>query len=375
MRFAPPFQTYCAPVFLSVLRILIQQSIFKSNSLDQRGGQGRPDCVGAPRIAKIRNMKTTRYSFKVLGCAAVLFVAGGCSLLQSRSKSAASNAIPETRDVPFQARDSRETMPRKRVMVLPFIDQGATRSEKVALIAREAFVRRLVKTDDFVVISNSDYPKDLNSYLKNGEYDLEGLAKLANGMGLAAIIEGKIIEVRAKRIGDSIGLVREVRAKMDATVSLRMAAAKNAKIVLNEMRSATLEDSTTRVAERAFSDKYLEEDPKLVEGAVLLAFKGTVPRILQSIDKLNWEGRIAMVKGDRVFLNAGRLTGLQVGDVLKITEDGEDVYDPETGVLIGRVPGRLKGTVEIISYFGKDGAVAVIHSGSGFRENDLVELY
>lgn len=317
-------------------------------------------------------------SRNALICIALILISNlltaGCSLLSSRSDAAA-KAQPEIKDLPYEARSSREAMPRKRVMVLPFIDQGVTRSDRVAQIARDTFTRTLVKTDNFVVISNSDFPKDLNQYLKNGEYDLESLAKIASGMGLAAIIEGKIVEVKAKRLGDSIGLVREIRAKMDATVSLRMVATKNAKIVLSEMRSAQVEDSTTRVAERALSDKYLEEDPKLVEGAVLKAFKGTVPRILQSIDKLNWEGRVALVKGDRVFLNAGRLTGLQVGDILKITEEGEDVYDPETGVLIGRVPGRLKGTVEVVSYFGKDGAVAVIHSGSGFRENDLVELY
>ena len=34
----------------------------------------------------------------------------------------------------------------------------------------------------------------------------------------------------------------------------------------------------------------------------------------------------------------------------------------------------MKGTVEIISYFGNDGAVTSVHSGSGFKESDLVEF-
>ena len=84
---------------------------------------------------------------------------------------------------------------------------------------------------------------------------------------------------------------------------------------------------------------------------------------------------MALVKGDRIYLNAGRISGIQIGDILKVTEDGEDVYDPESGSLIGRVPGRLKGTVEVVSYFGKDGAIGIVHSGSGFHENDRVELY
>lgn len=284
-------------------------------------------------------------------------------------------AGPEIRDVPFVARESQEAAPRKRVMVLPFVDSAALRSDKTSLYAREAFVKSLKRTDDFVIVANSDFPKDIASYLKGGEYDLESMGKLGGAMGLSAIIEGRVLEVKAKRIGDEVGLVRQVRARIAATVQIRVVNAKNGHIIMNETRSAEVEDSTTRVAERASSDRFLEEDPRLIDTVVTQAFKGLVPRIAQSVEKLNWEGRVAMVKGDRVFLNAGRISGLQIGDILKVSEEGEDVYDPETGNMIGRVPGRLKGTIEVISYFGKDGSVGLVHSGSGFRENDLVELY
>jgi len=296
----------------------------------------------------------------------------GCALISPRANQPTSR--PEVKDVPYQARERSDANPRRRVMVLPFID-GSGRSDKAALFAREAFNRTLKKTDEFVIVSNTDFPKDLATYLKNGEYDLEAIAKVASGMGLAAVIEGRILEVKAKRIGDEVGLVRQVRARISATVSLRMVNTKNAHVVLNETRGAEIEEATTRIAERSFSDRFLEEDPKLIDSVVTKAFQGTIPRIVQSVEKLSWEGRVALVKGDRIYLNAGRLSGLQIGDVLKVTEEGEDVYDPDSGALIGKVPGRLKGTIEIVTYFGKDGSIGIVHSGSGFRENDRVELY
>jgi hypothetical protein len=305
-------------------------------------------------------------------CCATAALLTSCSLLNPRAGQ--QTAQPEIRDVPFQARDRNDMSPRRRVMVLPFIDSLA-RSDKAATFAREAFIKTLRKTDDFVIVSNTDFPKDIATYLKNGEYDLEAMGKIGGGMGLAAILEGRIVEVKAKRIGDEVGIVRQVRARIDATVQVRMVNTKNAHVVMNETRSAQTEDTTTRVAERSFSDRYLEEDPKLIEGVVTKAFQSSIARIIQNIDKLSWEGRVALVKGERVYLNAGRLSGIQIGDILKVTEDGEDVYDPETGVLLGKVPGRLKGTIEVVSYFGKDGAVSIVHSGSGFRENDRVELY
>jgi TolB-like protein len=303
-----------------------------------------------------------------------LFVSlSGCSLLNPRQNPNKSSQ-PEVKDVSYQARDSRDTSPRKRIMVLPFVDTGA-RSAKAAMAARDAFIRALKMTNEFVIVANSDFPKDIASYLKNGEYDLEAMGKIGGGLGLAGIIEGKVIEIKAKRLGDEVGIVRQVRARISATIQLRMVNTKNGAMILNETRNAEVEDTTTRVGERSFSDRSLEEDPKLIESVVTQAFKATVPRLVQSVEKLSWEGRVALVKGDRIYINAGRVSGIMIGDILKVTEEGEDVYDPDTGGLIGKVPGRLKGTVEVVSYFGKDGSVGLVHSGSGFRENDHIELY
>jgi hypothetical protein len=88
-----------------------------------------------------------------------------------------------------------------------------------------------------------------------------------------------------------------------------------------------------------------------------------------------WEGRIASVQGERIFLNVGKISGLAAGDLLRVVDEGEEIYDTESGSFIGKSPGRLKGTLEVVSFFGQDGAIAVIHSGGGFRENDRVELY
>jgi hypothetical protein len=312
-------------------------------------------------------------SFSCLIQFSLVFIAltqSACSLLNPKQE----GSKLEVRDVAYQARGS-DAAPRKRMMILPFVDAGGTHTEKAAQAAREAFVRALKKTDDFVIVSNTDFPKDVATYLKNGEYDLEAMGKVGGGMGLAGIIEGRVLEVKAKRIGDSVGLVREVRARISATVQVRMVNTKNSTIVVNETKLAEVEESTTRIAESALTDRMLSEDPKLIEAVVTQAFKATIPRITQAVEKLSWEGRVAMVKNDRVYLNAGRLSGLMVGDILKITEEGEDVYDPENGSLIGKVTGRLKGTIELVSYFGKDGSIGIIHSGSGFRENDHVELY
>lgn len=281
----------------------------------------------------------------------------------------------ETRDVPAQTREENEA-PRHRVLVLPFLDERLDRAQAVAEAARQVMVRELANTRQFVLVSPSDFPQDPKKFLsEEREYDLAQVAKIASSMGIGAVIEGKVLDIKARRLGDTVGLIRQSKAQVQVQVRIRMYGGKNGKEILNEVRSAEVDSTTTRVGETNETAKALAEDPELVRQGVRKAFLGTVPNIVRAIEKLQWEGRVAMVSGERIFINAGRLSGLQIGDILKITEEGDDVYDPETGRFIGTAPGRLKGTVEVVSYFGKDGAVSIVHSGSGFRENDRVELY
>ncbi len=303
----------------------------------------------------------------------VLLVAPACSLLERRGAQPASAV--ETREAPMEAREPEAGL-RHRILILPFIDERSDRSQKVTEEARRTVLKELAKTGQFVMVSPEDFPQDVKKYLTaEGDYDIEQVARLAAGMGISAVLEGKILEIRAKRMGDQVGLVRELRAKVDAQIRLRMAAGKNGHEILNETRSGSVESVTTRLAENSTSDRQLSEDPDLVRQAVRKAVAGSLTAVVRAVEKLTWEGRVAMVSGDRVYVNAGRLSGIQMGDILKVTEDGDEVFDPETGRFIGKAPGRMKGTIEVISYFGKDGAIGVVHSGSGFKENDRVELY
>ncbi|MCB0421471.1 MAG: hypothetical protein KDD61_10780 [Bdellovibrionales bacterium] len=282
----------------------------------------------------------------------------------------------QTKNVPFQAPRTNDGRLRHRIVVLPFLDAKTDRSQRVRERARLTVVGTLQRTGNFVLVSPNDFSKDVGQFVnESNNYDLEALAPLSSSMGVAALVEGKILEVKAKRVSDSVGLFRKLTARITTAVRIRVVSAKSGKIIMDEVREATVEAETTRVAEYSYSDRFLEEDPHLVQKAVGKAFWGAIQKIALSVEKLSWEGRVALISGERIFVNAGRLSGIQIGDVLKITEEGEEVFDPESGVFLGRAPGRMKGTIEVVSYFGKDGAIAIVHSGSGFKENDRVEVY
>lgn len=312
---------------------------------------------------------------KLLCFSMVLILFTGCSLFDGAKRSPKRQRPVVKSNVPFKARLDGQSL-KKRIIVLPFLDVKLQRAKKVTDIARRTVVKKLIRSGSYIVISNNDFPQDLKKFVtEKNEYDLKSISALAASMGVSSILEGKILEVKARRLGDQVGLFRKIRAKVDVKVRVRMVSAKSGAEILNEVRMATVESDTTRVAKYSYSDRFLEEDPRLIRAAVQKAFAGAMRRIYKSVEKLDWEGRVALISGDRIYINAGRISGLQIGELLKVTEEGEEVYDPDSGHFIGRAPGRMKGTVEIVSYFGQDGAIAVVHSGSGFKENDRVELY
>lgn len=280
----------------------------------------------------------------------------------------------DIRDVDQQTRSDDGT-PRKRMIVLPFLDPSEKRPEELRNKARAAFILDLNRTGEIIALDSRDLKLDLSKMMSGDQYKLNEIAKQAQTLGANAVLEGRILDIRIKRKADNVGIVRHLATEFEVVAQVRVVTGRTGKEVFNTVKTVTVEEQGVRVAERVETDKFLANNPDMIQMIVKDAFLDFTPQILAALEKVSWEGRIAAINGDRIYLNVGRISGLRVGDLLKVTENGDDVFDPESGSHIGRVPGRLKGTLEIVSYFGNDGSIAVIHSGSGFRENDRVELY
>jgi len=91
--------------------------------------------------------------------------------------------------------------------------------------------------------------------------------------------------------------------------------------------------------------------------------------ILKQVLEYEWSARVLSVEDGRVRLNAGRRSGLQEGDLLRVfRSDGQEIYHPATKLFVGIDLGDPKGKVRITDFFGADAAIAKITEGSGFAE-------
>src|SRR5690606_33737962 len=120
-----------------------------------------------------------------------------CSQMQRRSTPGA-----EVRDVPFSARGDEDQNLRERVLILPFLAEGPGASSMTEE-ARGFFVKEMGRTGQFVIINPEDLTEDPKKHItEENQYNMDPVAKLASGMGLTAVIEGKVLDVHARRLGD-----------------------------------------------------------------------------------------------------------------------------------------------------------------------------
>lgn len=271
---------------------------------------------------------------------------------------------------------------KKRILILPFTDQQKKEAianyqspDSVKENARVAFSSELSSSTQLVAVEPGDSKIDIQKYLKNGEYDLLSMAKDSQKSGISSIIEGQIIDVRLKKSADQVGLIRKLAVTYEVIVRLRIMNVRTEQEIFHTVKTVTLDEENTRIAERVSGDQFFVKNPELVQVLIKDAFLDFAPQIHEALSTVQWEGRIAAVRADKIYINVGRISGVQIGDILKVVDDGSEIYDSELGYNLGKIRGRVKGTLEVVSYFGVDAAVAILHSGSGFKESDRVELY
>lgn len=299
-----------------------------------------------------------------------MFSLAGCSLMNS---SAPTQGQREVRDQNQLPETQSSQGPRKRVAVLPFLDSN----EHPESFRNESQIRMIEETNrNGILKAFLVSPSDLkNCPIVNAEYDFKTCSLEAQKLGYQVLLEGRIISLSVKRGEDPVGLVRKVRTTISATLRIRAYSPRSQKEIFNTDKTVTTTFEDTKFGTRMTTNQVIESNPAVLEKIIIDGFLEYIPQLEKKMALVSWEGRIAAIQGQKFYINVGNLSGIQVGDLLKVIEEGPSIYDPEMGTSIGQAPGRVKGTLEVVSFFGNDGAIAILHSGGGFLENDRIELY
>ena len=247
---------------------------------------------------------------------------------------------------------------KRRVIILPLEDKTNYKNEHLGDLATLRLVTKLESSGAIVSVDPSTL--GLNGPIT----DPDNMKSLSQTYAVQAVVSGSLSDVYTS--------TSRVEGKDERETSFAVS-----RIALN------IYNTDTGVLLRALSGRnpvYLSRErgemspEKAKVRAIDLAIELIAEDLLRHILALDWYTRIGSVQEERVYLTAGRLSGLERGDLLEIYSRGQAVFDTKTGKPLGTTRGEFRGELEVVELFGVDAASAKVRSGGSFGATDLVYL-
>jgi hypothetical protein len=247
---------------------------------------------------------------------------------------------------------------KRRVVVLPLSDQTNYKDEHLDDLATQRVVKRLESTGTIICVDphTIDLKGDLSS--------AAAMRALNNTYGIEAVIKGAISDVYVSS--------SRVEGKGEGAISTAMS-----KITLDVYNTETgriLRQLSGRNPVGLTIDRGDNSTETVKVKAIDLSIELISDDLLKALLSIDWHARVANIDHDKVFVDAGRLSGLQKGDVLEVYAPGEEILDKGTNQPMGMTRGAYKGELEVSEVFGIDASWALAKKVGDFTPSDLVYL-
>lgn len=244
---------------------------------------------------------------------------------------------------------------KKKVLIAYFDDRTSSGEEVFGDWMAEKLVKEVSqKTPHLIFI---DYPMVKDFFEKRGlsERELEsqkGLWLLSEAFGVHAVVTGQLS-------GPYLFTTKGPKDQEELASSIIQIEAKIFETRHGKMIK-TLSVQNPLIATKV-KGTFAEEKAK--SKAIEMALMDLARVLYKELDRLEWFGRIAKVEGGEVYLNAGKLSGLKIGDVMEVLPIGSQEERKE-----------VKGRIQISSFLGIDASVARWIQGQKPEMMDIIKL-
>ena len=264
--------------------------------------------------------------------------------------------------------------PKKRVVVFDFVNDTPVQAKGLGTFAANEMKRGLFVTQRLILPPEAKTEFSTQDFVQGESVKVAQLIREGRRLGVSVLLIGRIAKIVYRTRGDEVGLFRQKQSLAAVDIEIKVFDVAGGREIMAVGRSGEASSNTMVALEdnNITSPEYRTELSKL---AARNAIAALIPDVIKSVEKMAWQGHVAKLAGNKIYVNAGKASGLVSGDILKVLTQVEDIYDPTTGAYLGRTQGQLKGTIEVVDFIGTDGAVAELHTGGNFSEGDLVRLY
>jgi len=261
---------------------------------------------------------------------------------------------------------------KRRIGVVDFENKTTYGANRLGTSASDILITELAKSGKFIVVERDKLDKLMEEQKlgMTGAIDPNTAARVGKILGLNAIVTGSISQFGEETEGSEYLITQSKSQVVKATVDIRVVDAETGQVLYADSGSGLAKKHTGGVlglGTRAGYDETLEGE------ALRSAIAKFVDNIVTQVEKKPWSCRVADVDGQNIYLNAGSESGMKIGQKLMVLRAGKVIKDPTTGLVIGTAEDTI-GQMKIIRYFGEDGSVAQLSSGSMPSAGDVARL-
>jgi hypothetical protein len=264
--------------------------------------------------------------------------------------------------------------PKKKVLVLGFWNDTPVGDDSLGVFAGEELKRELFLSKKILFPDDKYVSSVTKDFVQGDRVQAAQLVREGRRFGVSAVVVGRISKITFRQDREEVGILRQAESAVVVDIEMKVFDVSSGREISSYKRTG----AASNTAHVFFDEDKLaskEARSEIAKDAIHEAVLKLTPDVQISMDKMDWQGRIAKIVGTKVYLNAGRASGLLAGDILKVLSPGEEIVDPVTKAFLGRSEGMLKGTLEVSDFIGADSAMATIHTGGNFQEGDVVRLY
>lgn len=240
---------------------------------------------------------------------------------------------------------------KKRVMVAPFEDLTGSSPDGLSRLVTQALASKIQGLAENILLFDPEILREkmVDRGLSGESFDSPQAVELAHRLyNVHAIVVGVLNHLFLSSTESTVR-GREKTTYAIAEVSARLVDSASGRVLgVWEKRNSIFDCQ----AKGEFSRE------KAQGKAIDLVTSELARNIVEELKAIHWYASVANVVGNRVYISAGKLSGVRVGDTFS-------VFPPT-------LPSDSKGEVRVATLFGIDASVADVTKGGGFRPNDLV---
>jgi hypothetical protein len=245
---------------------------------------------------------------------------------------------------------------KRRVLVLPADDQTNYKSEQLGELATRRLITRLESTGVIICVD----PTTTN--IQGSFTDPANIKILNEVFGVQAVLKSALSDVYTT--------TTRIEGKDQNEASFAMS--KLSIEVYNTDTGLMLKQLAGRNPLSLSRERGELSPEKAKIKAIDLAIEMIADDLLRVVLSLDWHARIASIDAEKVYINAGRLSGLEKGRVLEVYTEGDKIIDSKTKAPLGTTKGKYKGELEVVELFGVDASWTKSKKGDSFSPTDIV---